>query len=65
MLQKYSTEENEYPFAPYLFRPNQEQFTKNTGVGNVLLHERHIMGQNVTTTYRLHEIYIYVYKMDT
>ena len=30
---------SEYPFAPYLFRPNQDQFTRVTRFGYVLLQE--------------------------
>ena len=29
----------EYPFAPYLFRHNQDQFIRITRIGYVLLHE--------------------------
>ena len=47
---KYS----EYSFAPYLFRPNKDQFTRITRIGYVILHEVNIMGRYVTTTYRLH-----------
>ena len=32
-------EVSEYPFAPYLFRPNNDQFTRITRLGYVLLHE--------------------------
>ena len=29
-MKKYSMELNEYPCAPYLFRPNQDRFTRKT-----------------------------------
>ena len=53
----YVREVNEYPFAPYLFRPNQDQFTRITCIGYVLSHELHIMEQYVTNTYRLLELH--------
>ena len=51
-------EVNEYPFAPYLFRPNQDQCTRITHIGYVFLHGLYIMERYVTTTYRSHELHI-------
>ena len=51
---------NEYPFAPYLFRPNQDQFSRTTRIEYVLLHELHTMEQYVTTTYRLQQLHVCV-----
>ena len=51
-------EVNEYPFAAYLFRPNQDQFTRIRRIGYVLLHELHLMERYVTTTYRLQEVHV-------
>ena len=55
---KYS----EYSFAPYLFRPNKHQFTRIPCIGYVLFHDINNMGRYVAATYRLHELYVYMYK---
>ena len=54
---KYSKEVNEYPFAPYLFRPNQDQFTKITCTDTCFDMNLLIMERYVTTTYRLHVLH--------
>ena len=56
-MTKYSKKVNEYPFAPYLFRPNQDQFTKITRTDTCFYMNLLIMEQYVTTTYRLHEVH--------
>ena len=51
-------EVKEYPFAPYLFRPNQDQFTRTTRIGYVLLHGVLFLEWYVTTTYPLSDLHI-------
>ena len=38
-MYKYSKEVNEIPFAPLLFRPNQDPLHRITRIGYVLSHE--------------------------
>ena len=54
----YSRESKEYPFVPYLLRPNPDQFTWITRLGYVLFHGAGIMERYVTTMYRLIELHI-------
>ena len=46
---------NDYPFVPWLLRPNLDQFTEFRRIGYVLLLEVNNMEEYVTTTYRLHD----------
>ena len=51
---------SEYSFAPYLFRPNKDQFTTITRIEYVLFTWTIIMERYVTTTYRPHEVHVCV-----
>ena len=51
---------SEYPSAPYLFRPNQDQFTRNTRIGYVLFTWTNLMERYVTATYGLVVLHVWI-----
>ena len=52
---------NEYPFVPYLHRPNKDQFTRIPRIGYVLLHEWDSVRWHVVATCHPHGPFMLLY----